>query len=162
MGQYQEYAQYSHDGLLVTLSYDHNRFTVHNAVNCFLGRGELLESSTVRSLKTLDGNARFNVAHLAADQSISLVAASQCLAQGCIENPPTPGWADLARPSFWKALLLNPDYGAIPVNISVASSTAQSQQPSYSVMEQALVGFVANLDMNPVRHRAQTESGVEK
>jgi len=162
MGQYQEYAQYVHDGLLVTLSFDHNRLNAHNAVNCFLGRGELIEYSTVRSLKTLDGSARFNLARFGAGTSTSLVAASQCLVQGCIENPPAPSWADLGHLSFWKALLFAPPYNAIPVSISIDHSTEQPEQASNSDMEQALTGFVANLDMNPVRRQVQIESGLGK
>jgi len=162
MGQFQEYAQYTHDGLLVTLSFDHNRLSPHNAVNCFLDKGESVESSTVRSLRTMDGSARFNLARFDEGGSTSLVAASQCLAQGCIENAPAPSWADLGRPSYWKALLLAPPYSAIPVSISIGRSTEQQAQVSYSAMEQALADFVANLDLNPVRHQAQVESGAEK
>ena len=163
MGQFQEYAQYAHGGLLATLSFDHNRLSAHNAVNCFLGRGEPIESSTVRTLKTLDGSARFNVARFDEANSISVVAASQCLAQGCIENPPAPAWADLGRLAFWKESLFKPHYDAIPVNISMTmtGNTAQ-QQPDYSAMEQALVDFVENLDMSAVRQQAQRESGAEQ
>ncbi len=160
-GQFQEYARYEHGGFLVTLSFDHNRLYAHNAVDCFLARGEPIESSTVRSLKTLDGSARFNVARFDEGNSISLVAASQCMAQGCIENPPAPGWADLGRLSYWKESLFKLHYSAIPLNISMTGNAAQ-QQPDYPAMEQALMGFVENLDLNPVRRQAQRESGLEK
>ena len=162
MGQFQEYGRYTHNGQLVTLSFDHNRLTPHDAVSCFIGQGELIESSTVHNFKTLDGSARFNVARFSAGQSISLVAASQCFAQSCIENPPAPSWADLGRLSFWRELVFTPRYSAIPVSISLSFSTEQSQQPSYSVMEQALIDFVANLDMNSVRRQALVESGEGK
>ncbi len=159
-GQFQEYAQYEYAGFLVTLSFDHNRLYRHNAVDCFLVRGEPIESSTVRSLKTLDGSARFNLARFDDSNSISLVAASQCMAQGCIENPPAPGWADLGRLSFWKESLFRPGYHAIPINISMTGSAAQRQD--YSTMEQALADFVANLDLTPARRQAQRESGLEQ
>ncbi len=159
--QFQEYAQYEYQDLLVTMSFDHHRTNPHNAVNCFLGRGERLESSVVRSLKTHDGSARFNIAHFANDGALNVVAVSQCLAQGCIENPPPPAWADLLHLSYWKESLFAPRYSAIPVSITIGSSTAQAQQPSYSAMEQTLVGFIANLDMNPVRRQAQIEAGVK-
>jgi len=162
MGQFQEYAQYTHDDLLVTMAYDHNRLIAHNAVNCFLGRGEQIESSTVRSLKTLDGSARFNVAHFANGSTLDLVAVSQCLAQSCVENPPPPGWADLWRFSFWKASLFTPIYNAVPISISIGRNTQQQEQTPFLAMEQALVDFVANLDLSPVRRQAQIEGGAGK
>lgn len=162
MGQYQEYAQYMHDGLLVTLSFDHNRLSAHNALNCFLVKGEQLEASTVRSLKTLDGNTRFNLARFDGGTSMSMVAASQCLVQGCIENPPAPSWADVGRISFWKEILFKPHYSAIPINISITSGPTQPQQQSYSAMEQGLVNFIANLDTNPIRRQAQIEGEAGK
>lgn len=165
MGQFQEYAQYAGDGLLVTLSFDHNRLSAHNALDCFRIKGEMTAPPTVRSFKTLDGNARFNLARFDSGAAMSLVAASQCLAGSCIENPPPAGWAELASLSFWSEALFKPAYGAIPVNINIAidpGHAASATQPTPADLEQALGSFIAQLDLDPARRQAQIESGATR
>ena len=153
MGQYQEYGQYAAGGRVATLSFDHNRTIPHDALHCFTVRAEALESQAVVMLRSVDGNARFDLGRFSDGKSRSIVVSSQCFAGGCVENPPAPRWSDALQLSFWRNLLLPSRYTAIPVNVSITPD-ASSGPASDAELDQAMADFVAHLDLRPARDRS--------
>jgi len=77
----------------------------HNGVGCYLVSGEMLTSERLRTVRTADTVAAFDVALTSDGDGIRLVAATECFEQGCTETR-LFGWGVVMPQLTLKSLLV--------------------------------------------------------
>ncbi len=121
----------------------------HNAVGCFLVRGEKPRDEAIRSVTTARGSARFDVAMFEERDRISLVAATECFAGTCVESRLSDAW-QAPRLNFAAA------GGFVPVSIELADQPAPAESPTAAqarLMER-FETFAAALDLSAIQQAA--------
>ncbi len=151
--QHQEYGVWERDGVRVVLSYDHHS-AEHNALNCFVGMGQVVESILPLRLPTADGAVTFNMARLRDGEVDKVAAVTSCRPAGCQAYPPAPAWRDLLRASYWQAWWRKPDRAreGIAVNLH-AEAISPAPSLGEAALQAALADFIAVLDLAPARAR---------
>ena len=158
-GVWQENGQYNRDDLALTLTYDHFSPLAHDAFDCFKGRGAVLHHSRMTTLRTLGQEARFNLGYFSVTNGVAVVATSSCSATGCDKAPVAPVISDLLTRTFWIEQFVQPAEYRIPLNISIESKSITTSA-DYPRLEAALIDFVQQLDLEPVKKTTALENSV--
>ncbi len=106
-------------GMPVQLDFFRNRHLEHNGIGCYLREGESLAWERLQALQVADMTAKFDVALLSNNDSLRLVAATECSPKGCIEHGL---WGDPLGSSQlrWHGVSTTRD-SVVPVSIMLSS-----------------------------------------
>jgi hypothetical protein len=133
----------------VQLDFFRNGRKTHNGIGCFLNQGESLLNENIRTLQTASGQIQFDVALLRTEDTIRIVAATECSARGCSEQalPLEFSFAALSQGSI--------DYGVVPVSVTLMHpSGTTSESDTETLLEQELSKAISAIDLQPARRLA--------
>ena len=130
----------------------------HNGVGCYLVRGETLTSERLRTVRTADAVAAFDVAFTSDGDGIRLVAATECFVQGCTETR-LFGWGIVMPQLTLKSLLVpavtRPARPLVAVSIMLNRKIANSNlRTAQSELFAQFAGFASALNLAGVREFA--------
>jgi exosortase J len=130
----------------------------HNGVGCYLVSGEMLTSERLRTVRTADTVAAFDVAFTSDGDGIRLVAATECFEQACTETR-LFGWGVVMPQLSLKSLLVHaftrPARPLVAVSIMMNRKIANSNMRiAQSELFAQFAGFASALNLAGVREFA--------
>jgi len=130
----------------------------HNGVGCYLVSGEMLTSERLRTVRTADTIAAFDVAFTSDGDGIRLVAATECFEQACTETR-LFGWGVVMPQLTLKSLLVHavtrPARPLVAVSIMMNRKIANSNMRiAQSELFAQFAGFASALNLAGVREFA--------
>jgi len=143
-------------GVPVQLDFFRNRPTAHNGINCYLLEGESLTWERPQVLQMATAPAQFDVALLSSNDSLRLIAATECSAGGCNEHGL---WGEPVGNSKLRWTSANaPHEAVVPVSI-VLSSPLDGAEPA--VVEARLMSQLQDaarlIDLAPAQKLASLQ-----
>jgi exosortase/archaeosortase family protein len=135
-----------------------NPARLHNGVGCYLVSGEMLTSERLRTVRTADTIAAFDVAFTSDGDGIRLVAATECFEQACAETR-LFGWGIVMPQLTLKSLLVHavarPARPLVAVSIMMNRKIANSNMRfAQSELFAQFAGFASALNLADVREFA--------
>ncbi len=135
-----------------------NPARLHNGVGCYLVSGEMLTSERLRTVRTADTVAAFDVAFTSDGDGIRLVAATECFEQACTETR-LFGWGIVMPQLTLKSLLVHavtrPARPLVAVSIMMNRKIANSNMRfAQSELFAQFAGFASALNLADVREFA--------
>lgn len=140
----------------VQMDFFKGRPTTHNGMICYLFQGEVLLWQHLETIPTAGNPAIFDVGLTRADQQLRLIAATECTAQGCAEQPVPVSdyfWTQWS----WKNLTQtrNP---VVPMSIVLTRPIgAEGLEATQSQLLTAFYHATAQLDLSPVQQLAAAQ-----
>ncbi len=130
----------------------------HNGVGCYLVSGEMLTSERLRTVRTADTVAAFDVAFTSDGDGVRLVAATECFEQACAETR-LFGWGIVMPQLTLKSLLVHavtrPARPLVAVSIMMNRKIANSNMRiAESELFAQFAGFASALNLAGVREFA--------
>jgi hypothetical protein len=140
----------------VQLDFFKGRPNTHNGIICYLWQGEALLWQRLESVATAGRPAIFDVGLTRAGQQLRLVAATECSAESCTEQPlPVSGY--LWTQWRWKNLIQtgNP---VVPVSIVLSRPIgAEGLEATQSQLLAAFYHAAALIDLSPAQQLAAAQ-----
>ena len=132
-------------GTPVQLDFFRTRFHAHNGVACYLSEGESLVEDGLRTLKTSTDGAVFDVALLRSENALRIVAATECAANQCAEQP-------VSAPL--QAAFL-PQRSLVPTSIMLTRPVGKDDGAAVAAqLNRELEEVIAQINLEPARRLA--------